>query len=73
MKLKLSLALAVLLSAGAIRQAGAITLNVGVNDRPYYLHGPAYYVGRTHYVWAPGHWARRHHHRRWVHGSYVIR
>lgn len=30
------------------------SVSVAVYDRPYYIHGPDYYVGRTYYVWKPG-------------------
>ena len=44
---------------------------IGVEDRPYYVHGPAYYVGRRHYVWRSGHYIHRHGRRVWEHGRYV--
>jgi hypothetical protein len=50
---------------------GAVTVEVG--DRPYYTHGPGYYVGRTYYVWRPGHWGWRNGNRIWIRGHYVIR
>ena len=50
---------------------GSVTVEVG--DRPYYRHGAGYYVGRTYYVWKPGHWAARHGQRVWIHGHYVVR
>jgi len=50
---------------------GAVTVELG--DRPYYTRGAGYYVGRTYYVWKPGHWAARHGQRVWVHGHYVVR
>lgn len=43
---------------------------VATGDRPYYVHGPGYWVGRRHYVWVPGHWIRRNGVRVWVHGHY---
>jgi hypothetical protein len=46
---------------------------VEVGDRPYYSHGAGYYVGRTYYVWKPGHWASRNGQRVWIHGHYVVR
>jgi len=49
--------------------AGAVSVEVG--DRPYYVRGPGYYVGRTYYVWRPGHWSRRGH--VWIHCHYVVR
>jgi hypothetical protein len=50
---------------------GSITVEVG--DRPYYTRGPGYYVGRSYYVWRPGHWVYRNGRRIWVHGHYVLR
>jgi hypothetical protein len=50
---------------------GSVTVEIG--DRPYYTRGAGYYVGRSYYVWRPGHWARRHGQRVWVHGHYVVR
>jgi hypothetical protein len=50
---------------------GSVTVAVG--DRPYYVRGPGYYVGRTYYLWRPGHWATRHGQRVWIHGHYVVR
>jgi hypothetical protein len=50
---------------------GSVTVAVG--DRPYYRHGAGYYVGRTYYVWKPGHWASRNGQRVWIHGHYVVR
>ena len=40
---------------------------------PYYTRGPGYYVGRTYYVWRPGHWRWRNGQRVWIHGHYVLR
>jgi len=51
--------------------AGAVTVEVG--DRPYYVRGPGYYVGRTYYVWRPGHWRWRNGRKVWIHGHYVVR
>jgi len=50
---------------------GSVTVEVG--DRPYYVHGGGYYVGRTYYVWKPGHWVVRNGQRVWIHGHYVVR
>ena len=50
---------------------GSVTVEIG--DRPYYTRGPGYYVGRTYYVWRPGHWGWRHGQRVWIHGHYVVR
>ena len=44
---------------------------VAVQDRPYYTHGPGYYVGGVYYAWRPGHWSRRHP-GVWVPGHYVL-
>ncbi len=50
---------------------GTVTVEVG--DRPYYTHGPGYYVGRSYYVWRPGHWGSRNGQRVWIRGHYVLR
>ena len=50
---------------------GSVIVEVG--DRPYYTHGPGYYVGRTYYVWRPGHWSRRYGRSVWIRGHYVVR
>jgi len=50
---------------------GAVTVEIG--DRPYYTRGAGYYVGRSYYIWRPGHWTWRHGHRVWIHGHYVVR
>ena len=50
---------------------GSVTVEVG--DRAYYTRGPGYYVGRTYYVWRPGHWRWRNGQKVWIHGHYVIR
>lgn len=49
------------------------SISIAIGDRPYYTRGPGYYVGRSYYVWRPGHWVRRHGERVWVHGRYVVR
>jgi hypothetical protein len=49
------------------------SVSVAIGDRPYYVRGPGYYVGRSYYVWRPGHWVVRHGRRVWVHGHYVLR
>jgi hypothetical protein len=51
--------------------AGSVTVEVG--DRPYYTRGAGYYVGRTYYVWKPGHWVSHNGQRVWRHGHYVVR
>ncbi len=50
---------------------GSVTVEIG--DRPYYTRGAGYYVGRSYYVWRPGHWAVRNGRRVWVHGHYIPR
>jgi hypothetical protein len=50
---------------------GSVAIEIG--DRPYYNRGAGYYVGRTYYVWRPGHWAWRGGQRVWIHGHYVLR
>jgi hypothetical protein len=49
--------------------AGSTSVVVAVQDRPYYTHGPGYYVGGAYYAWRPGHWSRRGY---WVPGHYVL-
>ena len=49
------------------------SVSVAIGDRPYYVRGPGYYVGRSYYVWKPGHWAVRHGRKVWIHGHYVLR
>jgi hypothetical protein len=57
---------------GYVAAPGAVTVAVG--DRPYYTRGPGYYVGRTYYVWRPGHWGtNRYGQRVWIRGHYVVR
>ncbi len=73
MKLKFGLLLATAVAMFTSVAAQAAVINVQIGDRPYYSRGPGYYVGRSYYVWRPGHWAWRHHHRAWIHGHYVIR
>ena len=58
-------------SPGYVAAPGAVTVEIG--DRPYYTRGPGYYVGRSYYVWRPGHWAWSGGQRVWIHGHYVIR
>ena len=49
------------------------SVTVAVGDRPYYTRGPGYYVGRTYYVWRPGHWRWVNGQRVWIRGHYVVR
>ena len=72
MKLKIGIVLAVLAAMLPAADA-AVIVNIAVGDRPYYVHGPGYYVGPVYYVWVPGHWRWHYHHRVWVHGHYVRR
>jgi len=75
MKRVISLLFAVILTlSGIASTANAVGVFISTGDRPYYVHGPSYYVGPTRYVWVPGHWAWRHHHmtRVWVHGHYIV-
>jgi hypothetical protein len=71
MKWKIGILLAVL--AAMAPMANAVIVNIEVGDRPYYVHGPGYYVGRAYWVWIPGHWSWRHHQRVWIHGHYAPR
>ena len=71
MKWKIGILLAVL--AAMAPMVNAVIVNVEVGDRPYYIRGPGYYVGRAYWVWIPGHWGWRHHHRVWIHGHYAPR
>jgi hypothetical protein len=72
---KLAILLAVLLCAGGIfaTTANAVSISIDVGDRPYYSHGPGYWSGHVYYVWVPGHWAWRNHHKVWIHGHYRVR
>jgi hypothetical protein len=45
---------------------------VAVEDRPYYVHGPSYFVQGRRWIWVSGHWGWRHHRRVWIHGHYVL-
>jgi hypothetical protein len=69
MKLKIGLVLAAVASLMAFTPAkGAVFVEVG--DRPFYVHGPGYWVGHRHYVWVPGHPGWRYGHPVWIHGHY---
>ncbi len=57
--------------SGYAAYPGSVTVEVG--DRPYYNRGAGYYVGRSYYVWRPGHWTSRYGRRVWIHGHYVVR
>jgi hypothetical protein len=72
---KLALLLAVLLSVSglAATRANAVSVSIAIGDRPYYVHGPGYYVGPVYYLWVPGHWRWYHGHRVWIHGHYARR
>ena len=71
MKWKIGIFLAVLTAMAPM--VNAVIVNVEVGDRPYYVYGPGYYVGRVYWVWIPGHWSWHHHHRVWIHGHYAPR
>ena len=71
MRWKIGIFLAVL--AAMAPMVNAVIVNVEVGDRPYYIHGPGYYVGPAYRVWVPGHWRWHHHQRYWVHGYYARR
>jgi hypothetical protein len=58
-------------SPGYVAAPGAVAVEIG--DRPYYTRGAGYYVGRSYYVWRPGHWTSRYGRRVWIHGHYVVR
>jgi len=75
MKNKLILWLVLLLGlcAAAVPATQAISLNIEIGDRPYYSHGPGYWNHGVYYVWVPGHWRVRYHHRVWIHGHYIVR
>jgi hypothetical protein len=72
---KLALLLATLFClSGFGMTAKAIGISIDVGDRPYYVHGPGYWYGRSYYVWVPGHWdGWRYGHRVWIHGHYRVR
>lgn len=73
MKRLMTILFAVILTLGGLApSANAIGVFISAGDRPYYSHGPYYYVGPRRYVWRPGHWAYRHHTRVWVHGMYIV-
>ena len=63
---KLALVFAAVLGLSNI--ANALSISIGVGDEPYYIYGPGYWRGGTHYCWVPGHWNR--HHTVWIHGHY---
>ena len=73
MKIRIGLILAAMACLFAVTPAKAVIVNIGVGDRPYYIHGPGYWAGPRYYVWVPGHWGWRHHHRAWIHGYYAVR
>jgi hypothetical protein len=73
MKLRIGLVLAAVACLFAAAPAKAVIVNVAVGDRPYYAYGRGYWVGPRYYVWYPGHWGWRHHHRVWIHGYYAVR
>ena len=68
MKKLVLLLLAIITTSGV---ANALSINIDVGDRPYYVHGGGYWVNGVYWVWVPGHWGP--HHRRWIHGHYAPR
>ena len=50
--------------------ANAARVFIEIGDRPYYSRGPWYWERGVKWVWVPGHWGWRHHHRVWIHGHY---
>jgi hypothetical protein len=54
-------------TSGIVR---ALSFSIDVGDRPYYLHGPGYWVRGVYWVWVPGH---RNRHGVWIHGHYAPR
>jgi WXXGXW repeat (2 copies) len=73
MKRYLIILLGILLCAGAFTpstvQAQRVFVEIG--DRPYYTHGSYYWRYGHRWIWIPGHWAWRHHHKFWIHGHYA--
>ncbi|MEY2547130.1 MAG: hypothetical protein QOG48_2247 [Verrucomicrobiota bacterium] len=63
----------VCLGSAVAPNANGLSFSIGINDQPYYVHGPGYWAGRVYYVWVPGHHAWRRGHRVWVHGHYAPR
>ena len=73
MKRKLAILVAALCCiAGFAPTTNAISLNIEIGDRAYYVHGARYFENGTCYVWVPGHWRIKRHHKFWVHGHYRI-
>ena len=72
-KLFLMIGAAICAVSAFVPSAKALSFSIGVNDQPYYVHGPGYYVGRVYWVWVPGHHAWRNGHRVWIHGHYAPR
>ena len=63
---KLVLLLTAMVSLSGVAQA--ISINIEVGDRPYYLYGERYWARGAYWCWVPGHWGRYHHY--WIHGHY---
>ena len=63
----------VCLSGVVAPSANALRFYIALGDQPYYTYGPGYWSGGVYWVWIPGHWAWRHHHRVWIHGHYAPR
>lgn len=66
---------AVLVVGGGIYtpEAKAISLSINLGDQPYYSHGSGYWRDGAYYIWIPGHWTWRGHHKVWIHGHYRVR
>jgi hypothetical protein len=75
MKRKFVILLSVLIAAGAIFSptASAVDIRISVGDQPYYEYGPDFWDYGWHWVWVPGHWAKVHHKKVWIHGYYERR
>jgi hypothetical protein len=72
-KLVLLIAAFLILSGVFATPASALSFSINVGDQGYYTHGPGYWYGGVYYIWVPGHWSVRHHHRVWIHGHYRVR
>ena len=62
---KLALVFAAIVGLSGV--ANALSLNIEVGDRPYYVHGARWWNNGAYWCWVPGHWNHYHH---WVHGHY---
>ena len=64
--LLLAIIAASILLPAAVR---ADRIQIHINDRPFYNHGPRYWAGEYEMIWVPGHMSRFGHH--WIHGHYI--